>query len=395
MKKIIITLCAALLTLSVSAQDNIKLRTYINPTIGNLLNYADSLGVHVDTIYTTVSGQREKIIRFHLIIQSNITRFTLTGNEKVDKKVDKRNQEMDSINANQNLKMSLLLDSIQQAFKVLADSSQENYMWEYHQNGKDSIVYSLALEYKKNRNKKVKNKYIGQINKRNIYFSDVTESAMFQYTSDSTQSAVSPHKFFRYGNFTYTYSPDSININQSYDGYIDSKAYWKTLKKIFQKEGIEKQELYISKDSTYHLKREELESGSNLSCNISKQKVLIYSMESIDLANKIIREIIDSTWIHLDKHPDVQYDMYANAGFYDDRSYAYILSIGNDYDQSKKYFRINLKKDRIGKNTTYYFFISEIQGIHFLPRNWEILKSWKNGKKTYNKKLVEQRFHSR
>ena len=160
MKKIIITLCAALLTLSVSAQDNIKLRTYINPTIGNLLNYADSLGVHVDTIYTTVRGQREKIIRFHLIIQSNITRFTLTGNEKVDKKVDKRNQEMDSINANQNLKMSLLLDSIQQAFKVLADSSQENYMWEYHQNGKDSIVYSLALEYKKNRNKKVKNKYI-------------------------------------------------------------------------------------------------------------------------------------------------------------------------------------------------------------------------------------------
>lgn len=118
-------------------------------------------------------------------------------------------------------------------------------------------------------------------------------------------------------------------------------------------------------------------------------------MESIDLANKIIREIIDSTWIHLDKHPDVQYDMYANAGFYDDRSYAYILSIGNDYDQSKKYFRINLKKDRIGKNTTYYFFISEIQGIHFLPRDWEILKSWKNGKKTYNKKLVEQRFHSR
>lgn len=87
--------------------------------------------------------------------------------------------------------------------------------------------------------------------------------------------------------------------------------------------------------------------------------------------------------------------MFANAGFYDDCSYTYILSIGNYYDQSKKYFRINLKKNRIDKKTTYYFVIREIQGIEFLPRDWEILKSWKNGKKTYNKKLVEQRFQSR
>ena len=70
MKKIIITLCAALLTLSVSAQDNIKLRTYINPTIGNLLNYADSLGVHIQTICRNDYGIREKSIGFYFCYTS-------------------------------------------------------------------------------------------------------------------------------------------------------------------------------------------------------------------------------------------------------------------------------------------------------------------------------------
>ena len=389
MKKIIITLCAALLTLSVSAQDNIKLRTYINPTIGNLLNYADSLGVHIQTICSNYYGIREKSIGFYFGLRNGIN-HPLTGNEKRDKMI----QKLDSISTEQHLKTNLLLDSIRQAFITLADSCRENYIWEYHQNGKDSIYYASALKYFKNK------KYSAPIHNRKKDFYNVPEKISFTCTSDSSRGANRTHATIGYCDFNYKYTLDSIAL--PYNNYIDTKAYWKTIKTIFQKDGIKRHELRISKDSTYTYSDYEVWGGFLHNKGYSsKEKIMIYTMKDKDLANNIIREIIDSTWTHLDKQPDVLYDIIESAVFDVSSinnysvSYDRIINIKNKENEKKpnhKCFNIQIYNNHIEKE--YCFFVCETEGLYFIPQDWKILKSWKNGKKTYNKKLVEQRFFS-
>ena len=57
--------------------------------------------------------------------------------------------EYDSINALRRQFFEEVLDSIRTTFALLSKDASESYMYEYHKNGVDTIMYSLAFQREK------------------------------------------------------------------------------------------------------------------------------------------------------------------------------------------------------------------------------------------------------
>lgn len=376
MKKLILTLCAILFTAGISAQETLQLRTHSNPKIEGLLKFADSLGIHIQK-YSFDGGehsQHARQVSFTYSIRGD-KKYPLTGDANKDKSSQRLNRNFSDRNAN----MKLLTDSIRQTFIELSGNSQESHMWEYHQDGKDSMSYALAIDTFKNQRPIDFKKY-----NSSLYYA-APEVITFQYHSDLSKETDIPYSIIGNAFFTYSHTLED-NIQPS--ALFDTKAYWKTLKKIFDKEGVEKQRLRIYKDSTYTYNPTEVWEGVVNGKGISiKQEIMIYRMQSTSLANKIIREIVDATWAHLDKQPGVIYEIAETAGFnIRGFSYSTVVDIGSyATDSQEPHFHISINTDSFTGD--YLIFVRESIGRwYFLPKGWEMLKSWKNGKKVYYKK---------
>ena len=371
MKKLILTLCAILFTAGISAQETLQLRTHSNPKIEGLLKFADSLGIHIQKS-SFDAGEHSQHARH---ISFSFPTYPLTG----DADIDKSRQRLNRMNSDHNAKMKLLTDSIRQTFIELSGNSQESHMWEYHQDGKDSMSYALAIGSFKNQRPIEFKKY-----NSSLYYA-APEVITFQYHSDLSKDSGIQHHPIGYAFFTYFHTLED-NIQPS--ALFDTKAYWKTLKKIFDKEGVEKQRLRIYKDSTYTLNPTEVWKGVVNGKGISiKQEIMIYRMQSTSLADKIIREIVDATWAHLDKQPGVIYSIEEAAGFnIRGAIYSTVVDIGSyDPDSQEPHFHISINTDSFTGD--HLIFVRESIGRwRFLPKGWEMLKSWKNGKKVYYKK---------
>lgn len=371
MKKLILTLCAILFTAGISAQETLQLRTHSNPKIEGLLKFADSLGIHIQKS-SFDAGEHSQHARH---ISFSFPTYPLTG----DADIDKSRQRLNRMNSDHNAKMKLLTDSIRQTFIALSGNSQESHMWEYHQNGKDSMSYALAIG-------SFKNQRPIEFKKQNsILFYAAPEVITFQYHSDLSKDSGIQHHPIGYAFFTYSHTLED-NIQPS--ALFDTKAYWKTLKKIFDKEGVEKQRLRIYKDSTYTYNPTEWE-GVRRNRSSVKEEVMIYRMSSTLLANKIIREIVDATWAHLDKQPGVIYRIEETADFnINGLASGPVVDIGTlTTNRQEPYFDISTHTDSFTGD--HLIIVREsIGNWRFLPKGWEMLKSWKNGKKVYYKKKL-------
>ena len=376
MKKLILTLCAILFTAGISAQETLQLRTHSNPKIEGLLKFADSLGIHIQK--SSFDGgehsQHARQVEFIYSIRGD-KKYPLTGDANKDKSSQRLNRNFSDQNAN----MKLLTDSIRQTFIELSGNSQESHMWEYHQDGKDSMSYALAIG-------SFKNQRPIEFKKQNsILYYAAPEVITFQYHSDLSKETDIPYSII--GNATFTYS-HTLEDNIQPSALFDTKAYWKTLKKIFDKEGVEKQRLRIYKDSTYTLNPTEVWKGVVNGKGISiKQEIMIYRMQSTSLADKIIREIVDATWAHLDKQPGVIYRIEETADFnINGLASGPVVDIGTlTTNRQEPYFDISTHTDSFTGD--HLIIVREsIGNWRFLPKGWEMLKSWKNGKKVYYKK---------
>ena len=376
MKKLILTLCAILFTAGISAQETLQLRTHSNPKIEGLLKFADSLGIHIgkSSFDNGEHSQHARHVWFTYSIRAD-KKYPLTGDADKDKSSQRLNRNFSDQNAN----MKLLTDSIRQTFIELSGNSQESHMWEYHQDGKDSMSYALAIGSFKNQRPIEFKKY-----NSSLYYA-APEVITFQYHSDLSKETDIPYSTIGYAFFTYFHT---LEDNSQPSALFDTKAYWKTLKKIFDKEGVEKQRLRIYKDSTYTYNPTEVWKGVVNGKGISiKQEIMIYRMQSTSLADKIIREIVDATWAHLDKQPGVIYSIEEAAGFnIRGAIYSTVVDIGSyDPDSQEPHFHISINTDSFTGD--HLIFVRESIGRwRFLPKGWEMLKSWKNGKKVYYKK---------
>ncbi len=372
MQKFLITLCTILLSLGISAQSSVKVRTHRNPNIDGLIQYLQSLnhGAEITYLY---DGKHHKRIRSYFHRTNRETLIAETDQEKRLKHL------RDSINDADNRNVDLIEDSIRNTFFALSDNAKECYQWEYHKDGVDSINFALAMgEYAGGDTLKT---YEHQ-HDRTYY--NAPECLIYRYMPAPQKNGFNSIK--GYGNFFYEYTADSTNAEVE---YIDKKAYGILLKNLFKQKGVSRRKLHISSDSTYTVKQayedDEVVWGHHWIDPVQSQaetNATIYSTTSEKQAYSLLKKLIDITWKYIDEHPHTWYNMRPHIGFSPHRNYTLFES----ENLARQYQLFGIYLFYLTYSKEYCFIVLDGKGEVMLPSEWDVLKSWKKGKKTYDQK---------
>ena len=136
MKKYIFTLLLAFLTATAQGQPNQRLQ--------QLEDFFQQQGIGVSHKQTNaIDGSITHIMHaYPNMVNLQAASFSEDISEEEKQKVI---HEYDSINALRRQYFDNILDSIRISFAILGKDASENYMYEYHKNGVDTISYSLAF----------------------------------------------------------------------------------------------------------------------------------------------------------------------------------------------------------------------------------------------------------
>ena len=276
-------------------------------------------------------------------------------------------------------------EAIRNTCKALTDDAKECYVWEYHRNGVDSVRYAIAIgEYQ---NGDAMSSYKNQ---REVYYYNAPELVSFRYNPFPNNND-SQSKIKGYAHFRYEYTPDSVFKPSKEIVPINKEAYANLLQPILKQEGITSRQFYVYHDSTYTIVRKDKheddfvlrEKTDNPKQQKSETKGTVYTMHSKALANEVLDQIRKVTLNYLEE----------NTGFW----FTYHPYIGygnrllNEFFESMyltrvpDFYRIYLQH----MDEEYNIIIVEGFGDMMIPAEWAIVKSWKNGKVTYDKKALK------
>ena len=372
MQKIIITFIIMLLTLSIHAQTSVELRTHQNPKIEELLKYAESMGKDTSVFYTS----RHKSVAFS-VYQYTDFNYTMTGDSIKDAWRKKMNKEYDE----RRMKEALLIDSIRNTFMELANEADGCYMWEYHQDGVDSIDYKMTLGAYSNKRIVISNNELR--NKEEKTIGPVHEIITFYYKPDNPEFISNEyHTNKGFGSFQYQLYPDSIF--RDYE-QIDTKEYVNLLGDVMKKNGLKYRKLHAEMDSTYDLRnrKEIIDYNGYTKGEQCMSDIKIYESVPKEKGQEVLKELIDVTWTFMDMHPTADLSLSLNDMF--KKGWNSPIIIRNDYKKEGREscsIQIRYLEDK----DEYCFLIYDVKGGRVLPKEWQTLKSWKNGKKVYYRK---------
>ena len=300
----------------------------------------------------------------------------------------------ESIQPQRNSTTHLLIDSIRQTFMELADQALENYMEERHHDGMDSLVYIITLGKNENRKKNMDTQLHEMVHhglrSTAISTPNTSESMIFSYRPIIDEQGAEPEGY----NGMFFYNNVKAGGDSIKPVFIDLKAYEKMMKKIFNRKGIHQQHCHIRKDSTYvfdhiheHWSIGEIHSDHEWA---SEGKATIYTFSSDTLAMEVYRILKQHTWQFIEEHPTTRCTFQTDSV---PRSFPFTIfkSETKLKDNLSHKFIIYLSMDWKNLNThAYHIVVFDVRmsewGTEFLPRDWQSLKSWKNGKRTYYKK---------
>ena len=136
MKKYIFTLLLAFLTATAQGQPNQRLH--------QLEEFFQQQGINVSHKQTNaIDGSITHMMHaYPSMVNLQASSFSEDMSEEEKQKLI---HEYDSINALRRQYFDNILDSIRITFATLGKEASENYMYEYHKNGVDTISYSLAF----------------------------------------------------------------------------------------------------------------------------------------------------------------------------------------------------------------------------------------------------------
>ncbi len=347
MKKIIIILWAMLISFCAYGQENERLRNHKMPEkIEDLFQYAESLGYPKREEYYNTN---------EIFIKKSWISPSFFNNEK----------------------RTLMLDSIRNTFMELNnDESKECYMYETHHDSIDSMSYRLMLD-------------TGQ-KKKVVAQNPITKKTYYRTLNFDRRSLVFRHTPERWGSFAYMAYEYRDSVVDRPREPINKKEYWEIVKKVLKQHGVKGQPYYVYNDSCLNDHTPDVGDGNLLKhCRIIEQKGYVYEMETKEQLEKIMQDLLQETWNYLDQHPNVRYYIYPRTINPDlNRDF---ISLYADFGKDiSNYFYVQVihyhQHTQYHQPDHFWLIAREIKGDDFLPRDWETLKSYKNGKKVYHKK---------
>ena len=382
MKRIAFALCATCISLCTMAQGTLLKRLQGNPKIDSLAIYAYYQGIVPDVVYS-YDGKLHKTVNINISIMNDFQPTPATG----DPKRDLQNQKLDSIRQDRINQEHQVYEAIRNTCKALTDNALESYVWEYHRNGVDSVRYAIAIgEYQNGDTMTIYQ------NQRDVYYDRAPELVSFNYNSYpyNNRSQWNPKGF---GHFRYEYTPDSVFKPNKDIVPFDKEAYTRLILPILKQEGITSRQFYVYNDSTFTIVRKGLKEDDFVvreqtlepKQTKSETRGTVYTMHSRTQATAVMEQITMATLAFLEDNTGFWFSFHPNPPFIDGNRKL------SDFFGSKYLSRVpdfyHIYIHCFGEE--FNIIIVEGEGDMMIPAEWAVLKSWKNGKATYDKKALK------
>ena len=370
MKKILLALTALLTSLGIQAQGN--------PKIDSLVSRLKAQGAHPDICYS-YDGKRKKTISANVHLFNDVIPAAQTSDERRNT----INAQADSFLQARNRQDKMVFQTLKDAYKPFVGDAAECYLWEYHRNGVDSIRYSMALgAYATGSDSLYSSTY-----KRDVYYYNAPEMLTFYYNSNPNVRPNDSWDIKGFGWFNYVYSADSVQGKRT---YIDKEDYIRHIERILKQKGVERYPLHLSHDSTCTIGTQNEEMILSAESKSPRQpksetKGTIYTIRSAALADSILHQLVAATWQYLDAHPTVCYGDFRAESRFQNRT---LTTLFCSEQLTRQYEEIRVLIHCL-TDTEYNILVLHTTGDLWLPKEWAILKSWENGKATYNKRGKE------
>ena len=188
------------------------------------------------------------------------------------------------------------------------------------------------------------------------------------------------------GVFEYTETTDSVDGKTE---YLDREGYTRHIASILKQKGVESRPIYFSHDSTCTVEK----SNDNFVVRVettlpvqprSETRGTLYTIHSGELADRVLSQLADATWQYLKEHPNTCYE------FNPERKYTHgsLRSFFTSTRETRVYdeFRVLIHCFR---DEEFHILMLHTQGDLWIPCEWPVLQSWKNGKATYVRKAKQ------
>ena len=381
MKRIAFALCATIVFLSTMAQGNIEKRLPGNPKIDSLVLEVYQLGNYIDVSYS-FDGKLHKAVKIFCSLMNDFVPTASTGNAKLDT----RNRLTDSVRQLQVEQKKRMYEAIRNTCKSLIDDAKESYVWEYHRGGVDSVRYAIAIGEYQNGDTLTTYRH-----ERGVHYSRAPELVSFEYNSYPNNERFQGSGK-GYGHFWYEYTPDSVYKKKEDIVPLDKDAYMKLILPILKQEGITSRQFYVYHDSTYTIVRKDRneddfvmrEQTAEPKQTKSETKGTVYTLHSKTQADSVLSQIRTATLSFLSDNPNVLFDFHPYIN-YGNRQWSNLFD--SEYlSRVPDFYRIYLHN--VGEE--YNIMIVEGKGDMMIPAEWSVVKSWRNGKVTYDKRAMKK-----
>lgn len=271
---------------------------------------------------------------------------------------------------------------IRKTLSELTEDAAESYSYEYHQNGHDTIITTIALKPYEN----------GPIPKE------------FEYPeNDSYGTGKTPEMVF----FRYTDSDDGLRWRMARIGVgelrvntiVDTTLYatmdfnvdalHQALQPLFKDKTIKQHEIHCVHDSTYDVYTIPwLEGFMRVEQSVRRRgdnHLTVYKFTSEEKAKTKLHQVMECVRQYIADHPREAYTIYSDE-YFPPLNPARMFrgeSCRNMYDIDEP--RKSMTIDAIMDENGFYILINIWDDDEYLPRNWKHIKEMVNGKIVYCK----------
>lgn len=286
---------------------------------------------------------------------------------------------LDSIYAIRQQQIPRALDSIRITFGLLAKEASESYMYEYHKNGTDTLKYALAF---------------GQDNKTHFSSRDRTVLfihggcvANFRYEKRFNERY---QGFEEFGAYNHAISiPNSVHDLCPFDINVFGALIQPFLKQLKKLKGAKTYPVYWRHDDGFNdetgtgnlVSKTIYESGNgdNKHTGLTTGTHYFIPSKYEAEAETLCRHLDSLTHDYVDRHPEQLYRYHFASSFPNGKLKDIIE--GPEFFQTPISYNLSCMRDEDGFHILSITTESEL----WIPRDWQKLKSWINGKKIFLK----------
>ena len=285
-------------------------------------------------------------------------------------------------------------DLIRSTCRQLAEEGTECYIWESHRNGIDSLLYSVALrdytspqEYKPDPSANPEwSKYGGA--KEGF----ILKANPLSFLPDNGTEAYKKNRFLPKSEISLTYRLTVEEEDEDTVYYVDYKEFAGMIYKVLQTDGVKSHPILITHDKgakfedfkpeiiSYDITHPDLD---------GETRGTVYEIETAAQANALRRLLSAEIGNYVDLHRKLNYLYRPKQDYSGDMRGMFSSNnwlIHTEFHTKHwytydKYLSCRVLLHHVG--TKAYILVLESVNDFWLPKDWDKLKSWKNGVKEF------------